>query len=691
MAGMKNSICTIGMISLLLSWSAQGQSILPVEYSYDSNGNMNADANKDISAIHYNLLDLPDTITYTDGRKIVYAYTATGQKIRQQVFRADGTVETKRDYAGQFLYENDLLQTLDHEDGRVVLSGTTPEYQYHLKDHLGNVRMTVTSVNETVEYLATMEGEKASEEGLLFDDIGFRSGNGLANHTPEGNEAIYLSAGVERGASLDLAVSRGDVIYLQVYAYYENGVISDPWPGGGGETSLAKGVTTIVSAVAGALSGGVLAGEGGALLSSGTTAGSLLAAPSAIDESAPVAYLNYELFNKNYSLVDGGFRKVSSKALFSQELLMLGPIEVTESGYLHVYLNNLSARQGVYFDDLKVQHIRGQIVQEDSYDPFGMPLAGLHEARFGEVENRRLYNGKELQNDHDLNWYDYGARMYDAVLGRWNAIDPLSDKYASWSPYQYVMNNPMKFIDPDGQETVFVPNPSLTPEQQQIARSARQYANRVPAGRQIFAAAHADESIVVYIAFVGNAGSTTEVDKDGKITVKGSAGATRRNVSERPFFNANGEPRIAVSAPGENRFSFFDGFDVSDARLKKQKIFLIIVEASGDPYTVAQAILHEIAAHVNLQNIPEDVMQEALLDNPMLVSKGDFEHYIFGETTAGCYPYSDLRNGKAVVTPGCSPVRPGSLAETVRRQLATLKASEMNGRLRRIRQERNKE
>jgi RHS repeat-associated protein len=683
---MKNIIHAVGFISLL-SWPAQGQSILPMAYTYDANGNMNSDANKNISAIHYNLLNLPDTITYADGRKIVYAYTATGQKIRQQVLRVDGTVETKRDYAGQFLYENNQLQTLDHEEGRVVMSGVTPEYQYHLKDHLGNVRMTVTSENETVEYLATMEHEKSAEEELLFDDISFRSGNALANHTPEGNEAIYLSAGVERGASLDLAVSRGDVIYLQVYAYYENGVTSDPWPGGGGETSLAKGVTTIVSAVAGALSGGVLAGEGGALLSSGT-AGSLLAGPSVIDESAPVAYLNYELFNKNYSLVDGGFRKVSSRALFSQELLTLGPIEVTESGYLHVSLSNLSAKQGVYFDDLKVQHTRGQIVQEDSYDPFGMPLAGLHEARYGAVENRKLYNGKELQHDHDLNWYDYGARMYDAALGRWHVIDPLSDKYPSWSPYQYVLNNPLKFIDPDGRDAMVIPNPSLKIEQRQNAAKALQYVPRTTEGRSAMAAIQSNENIVVYISFIEDAGHTYSIYDRDQSTPLPTAGAVSEavDIKKRSFTNADGESRIVLSIAEESEFNTFDGLDVSDDLSKNREIFLVIVEASADPHAMAETIIHEIYAHVIKAKLSEAEKEQARKENPMLATDADIQHYIWGSSGSSAYPYSGIRNGRAVVTPR-GWVRPGSPAQSVRRQLSTMKAQEWNERARRIRQE----
>jgi RHS repeat-associated protein len=88
------------------------------------------------------------------------------------------------------------------------------------------------------------------------------------------------------------------------------------------------------------------------------------------------------------------------------------------------------------------------IVQINSYYPFGMNMEGNWNGAAG--NNKYQYNGKEWNDDFGLGWNDYGARFYDPAIARWTAIDPLSEKMRRYSPYNYCFNNPVRFIDPDG-------------------------------------------------------------------------------------------------------------------------------------------------------------------------------------------------------------------------------------------------
>ncbi|MGV0831947.1 RHS repeat domain-containing protein [Empedobacter brevis] len=127
----------------------------------------------------------------------------------------------------------------------------------------------------------------------------------------------------------------------------------------------------------------------------------------------------------------------------------------TSNGYIKVenntfdYIYNISDHLG----NIRVSFYKNskgtiEVVDQSDYYPFGLtfnqdsPIVNNYNYK---------YNGKELQDEFEIGLYDFGARNYDPSLGRWFNFDPLSEQMRRHSPYNYAFNNPIFFIDPDGQ------------------------------------------------------------------------------------------------------------------------------------------------------------------------------------------------------------------------------------------------
>lgn len=109
------------------------------------------------------------------------------------------------------------------------------------------------------------------------------------------------------------------------------------------------------------------------------------------------------------------------------------------------------------FDNMQVTHNRGRIIEENHYYAYGLRIAGissrkLPDASDGSIKNNYLYNDKELFEEADLNWYDYGFRNYDPQIGRFTQLDPLTDDFSYYTPYQYAGCEPIANVDLDGLE-----------------------------------------------------------------------------------------------------------------------------------------------------------------------------------------------------------------------------------------------
>jgi len=131
-----------------------------------------------------------------------------------------------------------------------------------------------------------------------------------------------------------------------------------------------------------------------------------------------------------------------------------------DGGYVSLNANGAATCWNYYVTDhlgstRKVVDSNNNIKETINYYPFGSEMRMQDPAQIaGNTWQPYRFTGKELDNQNGLNWYDFGARLFDvAGVPMWTSVDPLAEKYYPYSPYTYCENDPIKYIDPTGMES----------------------------------------------------------------------------------------------------------------------------------------------------------------------------------------------------------------------------------------------
>lgn len=477
------------------------------DYIYDANGNLVIDNNKSISGIggadgtngvHYNFLDRPETIRIQGKGTVRIVYDAEGNKLQRSFTPEGSSTATTTSYINEFTYQGDNLQYINFEEGRIRVMQAVPPgsgldvlnidgnidlpggnrgaYDYFIRDQLGSVRMVLTEETHSASDACTMELSRDGVEPAIFGQVDASGAPTAANEVkarfPVGSIPGQSTGGGWNDASIGSWVSQvgnyaashvgpnmlvkvmaGDQIAAQTQYYYKDPVTNPV----GGPSSVTDVITALAAAIAGgpATTGPAHSALGASGVVSNLTGNVPFAAGADPDAQngtgdKPKAYLTVLFFDERFNFIGEGSQAVRVQTS-GGATLPFPPTRAPKNGYAFIYVSNESDEM-VYFDNMQVSTIRGNILQESHYYPHGLKMMALSSSAMGlpnegKLANNYEYQGDNAETDPDIGWTEFALRDYDPQIGRFVQQDPY-DQFAS--PYVGMGNDPVNSVDPDG-------------------------------------------------------------------------------------------------------------------------------------------------------------------------------------------------------------------------------------------------
>ena len=434
------------------------------DYTYDANGNITGDLNKQYTAT-YNLLDKPERILIQNNsmRDIRYVYDATGERL-QKIVRHNDTVRTTT-YIDGLTYHNDTTllyfvndggRTRRNHRGRLV-------NDYYIDDHLGNVRMVLTDERDTTAYLAAFETNRdvvelatwrnrnTTRETIINTNQFFNNPNPNAQYSRlNGSDAAR-----RQGPSLVLKVMAGDTFNVHTRALYNTPHSSVPNTSPLVNDMVNAAISAFLGAATGTLDNKSWLQTGSNNVLNTQDLATFLTnnqANNNTPNTGPRAYLKFLLFDENFKLVQGVAERIDNGP-DAVHTYTLPQIVAPKNGFLYIYSSNESP-VNVFFDDITVVHRTGPLLQESAFYPFGMEITPLSSYAAIKTPNQKDYQRNELDEEFGVDLHYFDARMYDAQVGRFMGVDPVMESYLKTNGFHYNFNNPLSFVDPDGREPI---------------------------------------------------------------------------------------------------------------------------------------------------------------------------------------------------------------------------------------------